>query len=186
MESCKEFLDEVGVQPCGHSARKKGIKIKLLCSCQSDQRGSSLTFSARGNRNDKNIGTMYVKFGCSVAPDQTTCGVDSTNISCEKTPEEECTLVPSFTYQEEKIVSRLHTVRVEDKGKPAWRIVLLLDDPETMRIFKENTLGKNFQPQTTNLEDYGKVIKSGWGKDPPEEVEDWLDRVLIGIEVLSY
>ena len=56
VESCEEFLDDVGVQPCGHSAKKKGIKLKIWCSCQPDQIGSSLICSTRGNGNDKNTG----------------------------------------------------------------------------------------------------------------------------------
>ena len=31
-----EFLDEQGVQPCGHKAREKGMIIKVFTSCKSE------------------------------------------------------------------------------------------------------------------------------------------------------
>ena len=185
MESCKEFLDEVGVQPCGHSAQKKGIKLKVWCSCKQDQIGSSLIYSARGNGNDKNTGDKYVSNGYLIAPDQKTCGNDFTKVICGKTPEEKCAVLPTFTFQLKKTLSRLHIVRGTDRGRRAWHVVLLVDDPETIRIFKEKTQGENAGTQTTNINDYGKSIKSGWGQEPPQEVEDWLDRVFKGLETLS-
>ena len=177
MESCKEFLDEVGVQPCGHSARKKGIKLKVWCSCQPDQIGSSLIYSARGNGNDKNTGSKYVKPGNSIAPDQTTCGVDFTEITCGKTPEVECALIPTFTFREKNIVKRIRIVRGKVEGRrPAWHIVLLVDDLKVIREFEEK--------DHMDVADYGKVIKSGWGQVLPQQVRDWLDRVDAGLETL--
>ena len=173
MESCKEFLDEVGVQPCGHSAQKKGIKLNVFCSCQPGQIGSSQIYSARGIGTDKNTGACYFYLNCSIAPDQTTCGVDFTKITCGKTPEEECALVPTFTFQLKKTLpSRLFRVRGKDRGRPAWYVVLLVDDPETIRLLKEKLQGENAGTQTTiYINDYGKSIKSGWGQDP---LQDWI------------
>ena len=165
---------------------KKGIKLKVWCSCQPDQIGSCLIYSARGTGNDKNTGSSYVQNSCSIAPDQTTCGVDFTEITCGKTPEEEYALVSTFTFQEKKITSRLSIARNKDGGRPAWHVVLLVDDPETIRIFKEKTQGENAGTQTIKIDDYGEVIKSGWGQDPPQEVNNWLDRVLKGFETLSH
>ena len=165
---------------------KKGIKLKVWCSCQPDQIGSSLIYSARGFGNDKNTGACYVRFNHSIAPDQTVCGDDFTRISCGKTPEEECALVPTFTFQLKKTLpSRLFRVNGTDQGRRVWHIALLVDDPETIRIFKEKTQGENAGTQTTNISDYGKSIKSGWGQEPPQEVEDWIDRVYMGLETLS-
>ena len=65
--------------------------------------------------------------------------------------------------------------------RPAWYVVLLVDDPETIQIFKEEV-----EQGHVDEEDYGKVLKSGWGRDPPQEVEDWLDRVGKGLETLIY
>ena len=160
-----------------------GIKLKVWCSCQPEQIGSSLIYSARGTGNDKNTGKCYFFPNRSIASDQTTCGVDFTEIACGKTPEEECALAPTFTFQLKKtLLSRLFRIRGEDRGRPAWYLALLVDDPETIRIFKEKTQEENAGTQTTiNINDYGKSIKSGWGQDPPQEVEDWIERVQNGL-----
>ena len=84
MEYCKDFLDKAGVQPCGHSARKKRIKLKVFCSCQPDQIGSSLFYSVRGNGNDKNTGMAFVGPNKEIAPEQTTCGRDFTEIQTKR------------------------------------------------------------------------------------------------------
>ena len=121
----------------------------------------------------------------SIAPDQTTCGVDFTEITCGKTPEEECALVPTFSFQQKKTITRIYTVRGKQRGRQVWHIALLVDDPETIRIFEEQTQGENAQTQNIDINDFGKVIKFGWGQDPPQEVEVWLDRVQKGLETFS-
>ena len=185
-ESCKDFLDKVGVQPCGHSARKKGIQLKVHGSCQPDEVGSTLLYSARGNGNDKNTGAKYMLYGAKIAPDQTTAGTDFTQIRCEKLPEEECALIPNFTFQEKRNRNRIFIVTGKDGGRQMWCYVLLVDDPETIRIFKERTQGENTGTQTLSMKDYGITLKSGWGQDPPQDAQDWLARVQNGVEDIQY
>ncbi len=60
VQYAKDFMDEVGIQPCGHSARDTGILLKVRASCMSHQIGSSFLYSARGRSNDKNTGALYV------------------------------------------------------------------------------------------------------------------------------
>ena len=186
MESCKDFLDKVGVQPCGHSARKKGIQLKVFCSSQPDEVGSTLLYSARGNINDKNTGTKYVHTRKEIPPDQTTTGTDFTEITCKKLPEEECALIPNFTFQEKRTRKRIHTVKGTDRGRRAWHVVLLVDDPETIRIFKQNSQGENAGTLPIDVTDFGLTLKSGWGQDPPQDVENWISRVQNGTEDLQY
>ena len=53
-------------------------------------------------------------------------------------------------------------------------LCLLVDDPETIHIFKEKSQGENAGTQTTNVSDYGKAISSGCGQEPPQQVTDWI------------
>ncbi len=80
VRACEEYLDNIGVQPCGHSSRKNGIQVKVYASCQPDQVPSSLMYSARGCENDKNTGAQTVSTNKEISPDQTTCGIDFTHL----------------------------------------------------------------------------------------------------------
>ena len=182
VESCKRFLDKYGVQPCGHSARKNGIKLKVYGSCQPDQIGNSLIYSARGNGNEKNTGCHYLWPTQSIAPDQTTYGNDFTEITCGKTLEEECALGPNFTFQKKNKTERIHIFRGIHQGRRVWRILELVDDFKTIREFKEKTQGGNVETQNIKLSDYGKIMNSGWGQDPPQEVIHWIAQAQKGLE----
>ncbi len=186
VEACEEYLDNIGVQPCGHSARKNGIQVKILGSCQSDQVPCSLMYSARGCENDKNTGAQTVSTNKEISPGQTTCGIDFTRITCGKSWDEECALSPDFTFHRRREAKRMFLVKGTDGGRKAWHYVLLVDDPETIRIFKEKTQGELRGTQTADVTDYGVILKSGFGEEPPQEVKDWLTRVQKGIEILPY
>ena len=181
VQYAKDFMDEVGIQPCGHSARDTGILLKVRASCISHQRGSSFLFSARGRSNDKNTGALYVYHKKEIGPDQTTQGIDFTTITCKRPVEESCALVPDFTFKMQKDLERIYLVRGKDRGKEAWHYVLLVDDAETERLFKEKV-----KDGTIDVADYGSVLKSGWGKDPPKKVTDWISNVANGLETLKY
>ena len=178
-ESCKEFLDKIGVQPSTFCQEERN-QIKRL---KPDQIGSSLICSARGIGNDKNTVTCYVWPNHAIAEDQTACGDDFTKITC---PEEECALVSTFRFQLKKTLpSTLFIVNSTDQGRRGWHIALLVDDPETIHLFKEISQGENTGTQTANVIDYGKAINSGRGQEPSQEVTDWIYRVHNGLETLS-
>ncbi len=92
-----------------------------------------------------------------------------------------CTLsrlhIPQAQRDEENVLSL---------GRKIWRYVLLVDDPETIRIFIEKTQGELEGTLSINVTDYGVVLKSGLGEEPPQEVKDWITRVKKGIEILPH
>ncbi|XP_022777644.1 ankyrin-1-like [Stylophora pistillata] len=57
---------------------------------------------------------------------------------------------------------RIYLVRGKDRGKPVWHYLLVQKAllPLFLRKIK------------LNVTDFGKVLKSGWGKDPPESVRE--------------
>ena len=173
MKACKTFLDEYGVQPCGHSAKEKGILIKVRASSKSHEIPHRLFNSIRNYTNDKNTGVL-ASWGndWEVAKDQHLSSVDSTALRCGvKSIEDRCVLSPDSTWQRRQQEERVYLVRGKDKGRPAWHYVLLVDDDETIKKFKEKVASG-----TVDVADYGEVLKSGWGKDPPNEVKDWIDK----------
>ena len=171
------FLDEQGVQPCGHSARDKGILIKVLASCKSNQVPHCLLYSIRACGNDKNNGRFFIRpNGFEVAQAQLTKSVDSTNIRCKnKSITELCTLKPGYTWHKQSASDRIFKVTGEDHGRRAWHYVLLVDDQDTIDKFKELTQGENTGKNTINVRNYGQVLKSGWGEEPPQDVKEWIE-----------
>ncbi len=176
VRACEEYLDNKGVQPCGHSARNNRIQVKVYTSCQPDQVPSSLMYSARGCKNDKNTGVQTVNPDTEISPCQTSCSRDFTRITCDKTWDEGCALSPDSTFHRRRETDRIAIVQGEDEGKKAWHYVLLVNDPETKK-----TRGETLN---VNLTDYGVVWKSSVGEEPPQEVKDWITRVHNGNEVL--
>lgn len=69
---------------------------------------------------------------------------------------------------------RVYFVRGEDKGRPAWYYVLLVEDEETERKFEEAMQVNNDGDNMINLEHYGKILKSGYGQQPPNYIKEWI------------
>ena len=60
---------------------------------------------------------------------------------------------------------RVYLVRGKDKGKPAWHYVLV--DKDLLGLFLKKTKGGSL-----DVADFGAVLRSGWGKDPPDGTID--------------
>lgn len=65
--------------------------------------------------------------------------------------------------------SLLYTVRGTDKGRKAWHLVIV--ERELLDNFKEKV-----DSGTIDVAKYGYVIKSGWGKDPPDDILDCIKK----------
>ena len=97
-----EFLDEQGVQPCGHKAREKGMIIKILASCKSKEIPTQYYHCVSGIRNDKSTlsGVMTFKMSKQLSEIQTTACIDSSHIKCDsRSIDEPCTLPPGLTWR---------------------------------------------------------------------------------------
>ena len=161
------------MQPCGHSAKEKGILIKVYASCQPEERAASNCFFVQAAENDTTSGILSYYTTMALSESQHSYGVSTTDISCKKSAEEACALRPEFTWRKwgEGHSNRIFVHRGTHSGRAAWSYVLLDDDPQKMREYKRLTQDERGQ-HTINLTDYGKVLKSGWGRDPPQEVKD--------------
>ena len=58
----------------------------------------------------------------------------------------------------------------EERGRPVWHYILLADDRDTIDKFQELTQGEN----KIDVADYGQVLKSGIGEEPPQDVKEWI------------
>ena len=50
-----------------------------------------------------------------------------------------------------------------------------MDDDETIRLFIENTQGVNAGKNSIDVSNYGQVLRSGWGDDPPNDIQDFIE-----------
>ena len=65
----------------------------------------------------------------------------------------------------ENASERIYLVRGMDKGKQAWHYVLV--EKALLPLFLRRT---NAYGGSLDVADFGLILTSGWGKDPPEEV----------------
>ena len=169
------FMDEQGVGPCGHVAKEKGILVKVYASCLANEIPAELAFSTHGITNDLNTGTVGYNVpeyrGNEIHDGQHYSRLDFTQVRCKNKIDQPCTMAPGSTWERWRAKHRLMTVCGIDRGRPAWHYLLPADDEETIARLIDRTTGENAGKHRINVTDYGQVIKSGWGEDPPDEIE---------------
>ena len=172
VRDCMEFLDEQGVQPCGHKAREKGILIKVVTSCKSNEIPTEYCYSISGIYNETNTGMMAFWISKQLLDTQKMASIDSSLLKCNsKTIDEPCTLQHGYTWWKLRAASRLYLVRGKDHGRNTWHYVLLEDDEDTKQNFLDQVaIGK------VDKAKYGQVLRSGRGKYPPSEVKDKIEK----------
>ena len=177
---CAKCLDEMGIGACGHQARKQGILLKVFTSCQPNQKAAFYSFVAQKAVyvNEKDC-TMWTQCGKKLSDTQTTYGLDFTRVACLQTegPTGQCQFpcIPvKCSWKWEDIIaldydkrpsSLTFTVRGTDRGRKAWHIVLV--ERELLEAFHDKVSTGN-----VDVAKYGYVVKSGWGKDPPDDILD--------------
>ena len=155
--------------PCGHSARDKGILIKVITSCLSHQVPRQLAFSVNACLNDMNTGVLFFIMSPNAdLPDaQYTKGINFTLVRCgQDSIQDECLCLPQANWRTWSKRKRMYKVKGIDKGRKAWHILLTIDDDETTLLFIEKIrVGRHDK----DLNNYGVVLKSGWGEEPTNE-----------------
>ena len=173
-------LDEMGIGSCGHQAIEQGVLIKVFATCQPNQTAVLGSYvSHKGMYFNETDCSIWIYYGKKLTDSQTTYGLDFTRIKCMQLegPTAPCRLpdIPArCSWKWENIVdldterrpsSLIFTVRGTDKGRKAWHMVLV--ERELLDAFREKV-----STGTVDVDKYGYVIKSGWGKDPPDDVSD--------------
>ena len=177
VRACCAYLDEQGVRPCGHSARDKGLLLKLFTSCRPGEITATPCFSVRTMSNDKNTGMVIFYSKRELRDTQHSYTFDFTKVVCDKKIEELCALSPETgTWLMRLLGTRLFCVNGTDHGRRAWHYVVLVDDEEIIQKFVEKTQGENAGKHSVNLEEYGQVVKSGWGEYPPNDIKDEMEK----------
>jgi hypothetical protein len=111
-----EFLDEQGIQPCGHKAREKGMIIKVLVSCKSKEIPTEYCHCVSGMSNDTSTGAVTFMMSKQLSETQTTACIDSSHINCDsRSIDEPCTLRPEITWRTLEEIKRKFSISVEGR-----------------------------------------------------------------------
>ena len=166
-------LDKLGIPPCGHRARERGILIKVLASCQPDQKAAEPCYSMEAIIvNDDGTATTFAK---QMAQQRSTW-FDGTRLVCCRGPDSPC---PKNTFKhlkwEDNIGGCLPYWRIKRKEGEAhkWYYIML------NRASEEYVSAFNTQfdeDPDMHLSDWGYVLESGEGRDIPQEVQDKVTR----------
>ena len=180
MRECEKALDSLGIAPCGHMARERGIVIKVYASCQPDQKAAEPCYSVEGVTVDED-GTLKYDIRKQASETQTFHGVNFTKLVCCRGPEESCRseeALKNWKWQEAVsggLRSRLFIVQGKDQGRPAWHYVLLSKESEA---YKKKFL-ERAKSGHINVAEWGYIIKSQWGNDPPEDLQEKLSKLMV-------
>ena len=145
----------------------------MYASCQANQKATEACYSVEASEvTDDGILLSYIMKKASET--QSFCGTDFTNLVCLRGPDESCLsaeALKNWTWQDAVgggLKSRVRTVHGKDRGRQAWHLVLLSNKSEE---YKEQFQEK-VKSDTIDVANWGYIIKSGLGGDPPQNIRD--------------
>ena len=167
----------MGIGACGHQIVKQKTFLKIFTSCRPNQKVDTRTYATKALNFDKEDDSLWVYTNLQLSPSQTTYGCNFSKIQCLSLegPSAPCQIpnIPNRCRWKWRDIldveynnrpgSRVFTVRGKDKGRQAWHIVLV--EKDLLERFRETV-----SSGTVDVAKFGYVIKSGWGKDPPDDI----------------
>ena len=165
--NCVNKMDELGIPSCGHHIREQGILLKIFATCMPMEEASALVYVEAITIKDERIQFPTAE---KLPSGQTPIYGDFRAIRCSNKASEPCKIGMENTWKD-RILSKssnVYLVRGKDRGKPAWHFVLV--DEEKVDSFRAKVATGNI-----DVAEYGRVICSGWGEDPPQEKRDMVD-----------
>ena len=165
------FLEDNLVAACGHKAKEKGYLLKIFTSCKPEQTVKDFCFStgAVTLESDKCLGFSNSE---ELSPTQTTFGKDFTKLLCFQKVHKKCqvdNLTHHWTWvdyatKQRAIIDFMYLVRGMDKGREAWYYVLVNKGcKEQFKVALSH--------EKINLQQHGIVVCSGYGNNPPDDIE---------------
>lgn len=164
VKECSSAMDELGIPSCGHHTREAGLLLKVYCSCKENQTALPFVFCQEAVSTDDHKQYLYYA-SKKIGAWQDTQITSFITIRCSKQPTERCE-IPALHSWEDRLSDPelLQLVRGSDRGRPAWHYVRV--HSQKFNEFKERTSSGQ---ETINASDFGRVVMSGFGKDPPDD-----------------
>lgn len=157
-----EFLDKLGIPPCGHHSLAQGVLLKVWAICKQSERAKML----HGVREVMRISDdRFLTFHSREHRQLTMSSID---ICCQSRMLNSCdgmhiSKMPSLKWSDRLRGHLLYLVRGKDKGRAAWHFVMI--DEGNTNAFREQVASGN-----VDVANYGTVLYSGWGADPPDDI----------------
>ena len=174
IKDCVKTLDDLGIPSCGHHTREQGILLKVFCSCGANEEATALCYITEANEFDETNKYVVTYPNKKLSLGQTTKLGNFIDIRCNKTATETCEVNSTFTWEARLYRRFVYLVRGKDRGFAAWHYVLV--DEDKLDTFKAKIASGNI-----NVADYGNILESGWGKDPPQDIVHKIDSQFVYI-----
>ena len=171
------MYDDQGILACGHHIREKGIKFGLATSCLSNQQATILACAKEAM--EIRVDDVVFFGNRELSSGQMTWWFDFTAIRCGLEPDEPC----EYNSHDEvelkwmNIIGKsIRLTKGNDGGRPAWYFVVI-DKEKWVQMNEEMSL------QDGNIYNvvikYGKILFSGFGEDPPQDLVDRVNDIII-------
>ena len=163
VKQCAEKLDEIGIPACGHHAREQGILIKIFPSCKANEKATIGCFVKEAVTNDEENLLFSSKV---LASGQKSLHGDFRRLRCS-TASGPCDIHSTWC---DRLMTKnlLFITKGKDRGRPVWHYLLVDED-------KHGVYSAMFENGATvprlDVADYGRVLESGWGENPPDHVK---------------
>jgi hypothetical protein len=168
---CAKTLDLLGIPPCGHRARERGVLLRVFASCQPQQKAVEPGYSMNAlSVGDDGIATVQA----TSFEDQKSAWFSGTKLVCCRGPDTPC---PKNTFTQLKWmdgVARsfpINSFTRKEQGRDTWCCFMLKDaSQETAEAF-EAELKKNSSPK---LSKWGYILFDGEGEKVPSDIVEKL------------
>ena len=84
--ACADILDQMGIPPCGHKTKKRGMLIKVFASCQPSQKAADPCYSLDAVEIDRSDGYMSFWNYRKLRDKQQTFHANFTKLVCCRDP----------------------------------------------------------------------------------------------------
>ena len=168
INECGKRLDEMNVPSCGHHTREQGLLFQIFTSCQPNEEATALCYVNEAIEYSEADKAVIFWSSKTLTSGQKTMHTDFKYIWCSKPANESCEADADYTWNNHLKSHLLRIVWGTDRGWAAWRYVLL-DEEKVVDFEAKVATG------TINVAHYGRVLESGWGKDPPKDIKQKME-----------
>ena len=169
MTDCAKTLDQLGIPPCGHRARERGVLIKVFASCQPDQKAAEPCYSVEGVTLSDD-GTV-TSFAMQLSKQRSTW-FDGTGLVCCRGPDSPC---PKNTFLhlkwEDYVGGHFPVTLINRKEGEAikWYYIML---NRASKEYGSTFISQFRKDRAMRLGDWGYVLESREGRAIPQEIQD--------------